>query len=54
VDDEFSKRLNAWTRQLGEVMRKNKNKIVDDFCDEHNIDDEKRKQFKKVVPIRIY
>lgn len=54
MNGRFNQKLNAWTRQLGEVMRENKDEIIDNFCDEHNISDEKRREFKKVNPIRIY
>ncbi len=42
------------TKKIGEAIKKEKNKIIDDFCDKHNVSDKKRKEFKKVNPIKIY
>jgi len=47
-------RFKKFGTELGKRIRADINKTVDDFCDEHNISDEKRKQFKKIVPIKIY
>lgn len=39
--------------KMGHAARIKKDKIVDDFCDEHGVSDELRAEFKKVSPINF-
>jgi len=47
-------RFKEFSKTVGKAIRADINKTVDDYCDKHNISDEKRREFKRVNPIKIY
>lgn len=42
-----------WGKALGEVMREEKNRVVDEVCDKYGTSDEKRRGLKRVAPITV-
>ena len=42
-----------WGKAIGETMRKEKDRIVDEVCDRGKVSDKKRRMLKRVVPITM-